>query len=244
MSTHSASGHIEQKILAADCCCWRRAGRRRSQVSVWACSDVLWHVFLRVAVACSCSPLCVCLGNSRWPDDDLVQRNREALLAPTQMAQSQCVWTVSKHAVCTSTESSITERSPHFSLVLLQPVCMPDFKKIKKQQALRVLNIKGNIAGSLSSSATVFISSRQHRYMSARENPSLPPPSHLLSANGKPKPTLSPGESQPVAHTLWSTHTRYRAASLWCQFNSEDSLYFCPSALVSGRIISVTIKTK
>lgn len=121
------------------------------------------------------------------------------------MAQSQCGWTVSKHAVCTSTESSITERSPHLSLVLLQPVCMPDFKKDKKQ-ALRVLNIKGNIAGSLSSSSTVFILSRQHRYMSARVNPSLPPPSHLLSANGKPKPPLSPGESQPVAHTLWS-HT-------------------------------------
>lgn len=106
------------------------------------------------------------------------------------MAQSQCGWTVSKHAVCTSTESSITERSPHLSLVLLQPVCMPDFKKDKKQ-ALRVLNIKGNIAGSLSSSSKVFILSRQHRYMSARVNPSLPP--HPISS----QPT---GSQSPLCH--------------------------------------------
>lgn len=177
---------------------------------------MLWHVFLRVAVACSCSPLCVCLGNSRWPDGDLVQHNREALLAPTQMAQSQCGWTVSKHAVCTSTESSITERSPHLSLVLLQPVCMPDFKKDKKQ-ALRVLNIKGNIAGSLSSSQS----------LSCRVNtvtcqpgwiPHSPPIPSPLSQREAKAPSVTWREPTSSSHTV-EPHTCYRAASPWCQFH-------------------------
>lgn len=133
------------------------------------------------------------------------------------MAQSQCGWTVSKHAVCTSTESSITERSPHLSLVLLQPVCMPDFKKDKKQ-ALRVLNIKGNIAGSLSSSSTVFILSRQHRYMSARVNPSLPPIPSPLSQREAKAPSVTWREPTSSSHTV-EPHTCYRAASPWCQFH-------------------------
>lgn len=163
------------------------------------------------------------------------------------MAQSQCGWTVSKHAVCTSTESSITERSPHLSLVLLQPVCMPDFKKDKKQ-ALRVLNISASRVLSLYLVASTPLHVSQGESLT-------PPPSHLLSANGKPKPPLSPGESQPVAHTLWShTHVTelhlhgvsfIRGLPVLLSFSLGGEVLMARKQLFNPQsIISVSIKTK
>lgn len=82
-----------------------------------------------------------------------------------------------------------------------------------------------------------------------------PPPSHLLSANGKPKPPLSPGESQPVAHTLWShTHVTelhlhgvsfIRGLPVLLSFSLGGEVLMARKQLFNPQsIISVSIKTK
>lgn len=85
--------HIEEKTFVTGCCCWRRAGQKRSQVSVGACSDVLWHVF----GAWPCRVLCL-FGKQQTTGrrSDLTQQ-REALLAESE-------WLESKSACCVGTK--------------------------------------------------------------------------------------------------------------------------------------------
>lgn len=150
--------------------------------------------FWRVAPACTCSPPCFCLGNSWWLDGVLVQCNMGALPAlfqPSSTEQRVCV--------CVSQSACCAGRSPAtLTATCIQPVCMPVFQKAKRPSLL-VRKRKRR-----SESQHNFISSRQHRYLSARVNPPSPP--HPISSQpmGSQSP-LSPGESQPAAHT--HTHT-------------------------------------